>query len=206
MERRVTSHTEEEEMNQRRRLLALARKGDQKAIDTLFELYQVRIYTGDRLKKVKVPTAALLTPPGKAKSEPEPKPKPAKTPSAKKSLPDKPVKTRAVTHQAAKKAKSDKAPTTSSNAPRIRHARQLTAKPSTKARPKQTSPSSQSQARRSSKPSEPSKATSKRPSTSQAHGRTRSARAPKAKARPTATSRAPLTRQTKTAKTKTSQR
>ena len=33
MERRVTSHTEEEEMNQRRRLLTLARKGDQKSIE-----------------------------------------------------------------------------------------------------------------------------------------------------------------------------
>ena len=43
MERRVTSHTEEEEMNQRRRLLTLARKGDQKAIESLFELYQVQV-------------------------------------------------------------------------------------------------------------------------------------------------------------------
>ena len=53
MERRVTSHTEEEEMNQRRKLLGLARKGDQKAISKLFELYQVKIYTGDLLKKVR---------------------------------------------------------------------------------------------------------------------------------------------------------
>jgi hypothetical protein len=42
MERRVTSHTEEEEMNQRRRLLTLARKGDQKSIELLFELYQIK--------------------------------------------------------------------------------------------------------------------------------------------------------------------
>lgn len=38
-------------MNQRRRLLNLARKGDPKAIDRLFELYQVRVYSGATLKK-----------------------------------------------------------------------------------------------------------------------------------------------------------
>lgn len=64
MERRVTSHTEEEEMNQRRKLLGLARKGDQKAISKLFELYQVKLYSGELLKKVrpqpiKPPTPAL---------------------------------------------------------------------------------------------------------------------------------------------------
>lgn len=53
MERRVASHTEEEEMNQRRRLLNLARKGDPKAISRLFELYQVRVYSGDTLYKAK---------------------------------------------------------------------------------------------------------------------------------------------------------
>ncbi len=58
MERRAASHTEEEEMNQRRRLLNLARKGDAKAISRLFELYQVRVYSGDNLKKVgRVPFA-----------------------------------------------------------------------------------------------------------------------------------------------------
>jgi hypothetical protein len=51
MERRSASHTEEEELNQRRRLLNLARKGDPKAINRLFELYQVRVYSGDKLKK-----------------------------------------------------------------------------------------------------------------------------------------------------------
>jgi hypothetical protein len=51
MERRSASHTEEEELNQRRRLLNLARKGDPKAISRLFELYQVRVYSGDKLKK-----------------------------------------------------------------------------------------------------------------------------------------------------------
>jgi hypothetical protein len=57
MERRAASHTEEEEMNQRRRLLSLARKGDLKAINRLFELYQVRVYSGDVLSKGKKPTA-----------------------------------------------------------------------------------------------------------------------------------------------------
>ena len=53
MERRAASHTEEEEMNQRRRLLSLARKGDPKAIRRLFELYQVRVYSGNTLHKAK---------------------------------------------------------------------------------------------------------------------------------------------------------
>jgi hypothetical protein len=52
MERRPAS-TEEEEMNQRRRLLNLARKGDPKAISRLFELYQVRVYSGETLAKAK---------------------------------------------------------------------------------------------------------------------------------------------------------
>jgi len=62
MERRVTSHTEEEEMNQRRRLLTLARKGDQKAVDQLFELYQVKVFSGDSLKRKKLPTFPLQKP------------------------------------------------------------------------------------------------------------------------------------------------
>jgi hypothetical protein len=52
MERRGASHTEEEEMNQRRRLLSAARRGDTKAIGKLFELYQVRVLSGDQLAKV----------------------------------------------------------------------------------------------------------------------------------------------------------
>lgn len=64
MERRVTSHTEEEEMNQRRRLLTLARKGDQKAIDSLFELYQVRVFSGEALKKKKLPSFPFPIPIG----------------------------------------------------------------------------------------------------------------------------------------------
>ena len=52
MERRAASHTEEEEMNQRRKLLNAARRGDTKAISRLFELYQVRVLSGDQLAKV----------------------------------------------------------------------------------------------------------------------------------------------------------
>ncbi len=54
MERRVASHTEEEEMNQRRHLLVLARKGDLKAVKQLMELYQVRVYSGESLKSLKI--------------------------------------------------------------------------------------------------------------------------------------------------------
>jgi hypothetical protein len=52
MERRAASHTEEEEMNHRRRLLNAAKKGDQKAIGKLLELYQVRIHSGDMVMKL----------------------------------------------------------------------------------------------------------------------------------------------------------
>src|SRR5574341_110065 len=52
MERRAASHTEEEEMNQRRRLLNAAKKGDKKAVSKLFELYQVRIYSGEMVNKL----------------------------------------------------------------------------------------------------------------------------------------------------------
>lgn len=52
MERRAASHTEEEEMNQRRKLLNAAKKGDQKAIGKLFELYQVRIFSGEQVQKM----------------------------------------------------------------------------------------------------------------------------------------------------------
>ena len=62
MERRVTSHTEEEEMNQRRRLLTQARKGDEKSIELLFELYQVKVFSGDALKKKKLPSFPVLKP------------------------------------------------------------------------------------------------------------------------------------------------
>ena len=73
MERRAASHTEEEEMNQRRRLLSLARKGDPKAISKLFELYQVRVVSGDVLNKMnrsyyKSASQQKSTPSGSAKA------------------------------------------------------------------------------------------------------------------------------------------
>lgn len=58
----MTSHTEEEEMNQRRHLLELARKGDEKAIGRLLELYQVRVYSGDKLRTLKVGKSSALAP------------------------------------------------------------------------------------------------------------------------------------------------
>ncbi|TKB64130.1 MAG: hypothetical protein E8D48_00250 [Nitrospira sp.] len=61
MERRAASHTEEEEMNQRRKLLNAARRGDTKAISKLFELYQVRVLSGEQLVKVNR-TSAYMTP------------------------------------------------------------------------------------------------------------------------------------------------
>jgi hypothetical protein len=61
MERRAASHTEEEEMNQRRKLLNAARRGDTKAVSKLFELYQVRVLSGDQLVKVNR-TSAYMTP------------------------------------------------------------------------------------------------------------------------------------------------
>lgn len=79
MERRVTSHTEEEEMNQRRHLLALARKGDQKAVNQLMELYQVRVYSGDRLKSLKIrKSLPVLSSPNPKDAAASAKPKPVK--------------------------------------------------------------------------------------------------------------------------------
>jgi hypothetical protein len=60
MERRAASHTEEEEMNQRRKLLNAARRGDSKAISRLFELYQVRVLSGEQLAKVNRSSAYLV--------------------------------------------------------------------------------------------------------------------------------------------------
>lgn len=39
-------------MNQRRRLLNAAKKGDQKAVAKLFELYQVRVYNNEMVIKL----------------------------------------------------------------------------------------------------------------------------------------------------------
>lgn len=87
MERRAASHTEEEEMNQRRRLLNLAKKGDQKAISRLFELYQVRVYSGETLSKAKRLPVMMVTekkkPAGTKSAAKRPSPS-AKRPAAKK--------------------------------------------------------------------------------------------------------------------------
>ena len=39
-------------MNQRRRLLNAAKKGDQKAVAKLFELYQVKVYNSEMVNKL----------------------------------------------------------------------------------------------------------------------------------------------------------
>lgn len=100
MERRAASHTEEEEMNQRRKLLNAARRGDTKAIGKLFELYQVRVLSGEQLAKVNrsavyvMPVAPSKGGKGKGKAVIKVpakgvKPKPAKLPKAE---PVKPMK------------------------------------------------------------------------------------------------------------------
>jgi hypothetical protein len=52
MERRAASHTQEEETNQRRHLLNAAKKGDQKAIARIFELYHVRVHNNAMVTKL----------------------------------------------------------------------------------------------------------------------------------------------------------
>ena len=66
-------------MNQRRHLLALARKGDQKAVNQLMELYQVRVYSGDSLKSLKIrKSLPVLNPPKPKDGAASAKPKPVK--------------------------------------------------------------------------------------------------------------------------------
>ncbi len=104
MERRVTSHTEEEEMNQRRHLLALARKGDQRAVNQLMELYQVRVYSGDSLKSLKIrKSLPVLSPPKPKETMAPSKQKPVKK---HKVMAKKPKATPKVRRPAASKAKS----------------------------------------------------------------------------------------------------
>lgn len=107
MERRAASHTEEEEMNQRRKLLNAARRGDTKAIGKLFELYQVRVLSGDQLAKVNR-TSAYMTPvkrsSGKSKVA-EKKEKPSASKTVKKSgEASKPVASKTQTRSAKKTA------------------------------------------------------------------------------------------------------
>jgi hypothetical protein len=120
MERRVTSHTEEEEMNQRRHLLALARKGDQKAVNQLMELYQVRVYSGDSLKSLKIrKSLPVLSPP-----------KPKETPASSRAKPVKGQKTAAKQKTPAKQSKAvPKATRSATSRSALKHA---SSKPKTK--------------------------------------------------------------------------
>jgi hypothetical protein len=146
MERRVTSHTEEEEMNQRRDLLALARKGDQKAVSKLMELYQVRVYSGDTLKSLKIrklpsrpvsPKHKEALPTAK-KSERKPLPevvqKPEPTPSkSEKSLrPGSSIKGQAPKQKKAQSATKNVVKAKTQPKPKVQ------AKPSSKSKPTQT--------------------------------------------------------------------
>lgn len=101
MERRAASHTEEEEMNQRRKLLNAAKRGDQKAVAKLFELYQVRVMNPDQLTKINKVYAAMPLP-VKASKSGKSSAKGAKQSPAKPAAPAKAVKT-------AKSAKPEKA-------------------------------------------------------------------------------------------------
>ncbi|MCY4612607.1 MAG: hypothetical protein OXB94_03170 [Nitrospira sp.] len=91
-------------MNQRRHLLELARKGDQKAVHQLMELYQVRVYSGDSLKSLKIRKSLPVLSPLKSKEPTAPsKPKPVKR---HKVVAKKPKATPTVTRPAASKAGS----------------------------------------------------------------------------------------------------
>jgi hypothetical protein len=108
MERRAASHTEEEEMNQRRRLLSSARKGDTKAISKLFELYQVRIYSGDMLSKLNRSLASAAGSSARSNSKKSSKVTHRATPTHKAVRPHKPVhrsKVRKPAHHGRKKRK-----------------------------------------------------------------------------------------------------
>ncbi|MDQ1291864.1 MAG: hypothetical protein QG615_1673 [Nitrospirota bacterium] len=102
MERRAASHTEEEEMNQRRKLLNAAKRGDLKAIGKLFELYQVRVMNPDQLTKINKVYAAMPIPvkSGSSRSGRQ-SAKSGKQPPTKPGTPAKPV-------QAAKPSKTAK--------------------------------------------------------------------------------------------------
>ncbi len=110
MERRAASHTEEEEMNQRRKLLNAARRGDTKAISKLFELYQVRVLSGEQLAKVNrtMVYMAPVAPEKGGKSSAK-----GSTKAAKQS-PEKPVKAQPEKRVAAPKAVGKKPVTASS--------------------------------------------------------------------------------------------
>ncbi|MCG3778773.1 MAG: hypothetical protein JW388_1500 [Nitrospira sp.] len=93
MERRAASHTEEEEMNHRRKLLNAAKRGDQKAIGKLLDLYQVRIHSGDMVQKLNKTSATHKLQAQLAEGKPV---KGGGGSHGKKSAPVKPVPTKAV--------------------------------------------------------------------------------------------------------------
>jgi hypothetical protein len=101
MERRAASHTEEEEMNQRRKLLNAARRGDTKAIGKLFELYQVRVLSGEQLAKVNRSSVYVM---------PVPPPKGGKSSGKGSAKATKPVPGKAAKPVKAEPAKREKTP------------------------------------------------------------------------------------------------
>jgi hypothetical protein len=122
MERRAASHTEEEEMNHRRRLLNAAKKGDQKAIGKLLELYQVRIYSGDMVTKLNKTSATHKLQAQLAEAKPVkggPGSHGKKTPPAK-HAPAKRARVKAKSRRAAPKTKA-KARSKSTKAARKKH-------------------------------------------------------------------------------------
>jgi hypothetical protein len=106
MERRAASHTEEEEMNHRRRLLNAAKKGDQKAIGKLLELYQVRIYSGDMVTKMNKTSATHKLQAQLAEGKPV---KSGSGSHSKKTAPVKPTPAKRVSAKAKPKARPAKA-------------------------------------------------------------------------------------------------
>ena len=124
MERRAASHTEEEEMNHRRRLLNAAKKGDQKAIGKLLELYQVRIYSGDMVMKLNKTSATHKLQAQLAEAKPVkggPGSHGKKTPPAKQA-PEKRARVKTKPRRAAPKTKA-KARSKSTKAARKKHKR-----------------------------------------------------------------------------------
>jgi hypothetical protein len=124
MERRAASHTEEEEMNHRRRLLNAAKKGDQKAIGKLLELYQVRIYSGDMVTKMNKTSATHKLQAQLAEGKPM---KGGSGSHGKKTAPAKPVPEKRAAAKGARRAAVPKAQTKSKAKSK--------SKPKTKARP-----------------------------------------------------------------------
>jgi hypothetical protein len=109
-------------MNHRRRLLNAAKKGDQKAIGKLLELYQVRIYSGDMVTKLNKTSATHKLQAQLAEAKPVkggPGSHGKKTPPAK-HAPAKRARVKAKSRRAAPKTKA-KARSKSTKAARKKH-------------------------------------------------------------------------------------